>query len=106
MTSPDPVSINAIPSNVLSPTVQDPQQVQVQQPAAKLANDAKPAQNQQSSTVVNLSAEGQQLSRSDANSSPSSSSASNGPPAKGTAEPTGIQFMASESTSGRVSTSA
>jgi hypothetical protein len=104
MASPDPTSINTVSSNVLSPSVRDIRHAQDQQPPAKEANDAKPAQNQQSSTVVKLSAEGQQLSRADNNSSQSSNPESTEPPAKETAEPSGIQLIEGESKGGRVST--
>jgi hypothetical protein len=104
MASPGPTSINTVSSNVLSPPVQDVKQTQDQQLPAKEANDAKPAQNQQSSTVVKLSAEGQQLSRADINSSQSSNSESTEPPAKETAEPSGIQLIEGESKGGRVNT--
>jgi hypothetical protein len=104
MTSPDPMSINTVASNVLSPSVLDIRQAQDQQPPAKATNDAKPVQNQQGSTVVKLSAEGQQLSRADINSPQSPNSESTEPPAKETAEPSGIQLIEGESKGGRVST--
>jgi len=102
MASPDLTSINAASSNALSSSVPDIKQAQ--QTLAKEINDTKPAQNQQNSTVVKLSTEGQQLSRADANNPQSSNTESNVPPAKVNAEPPGIQLIVGENKGGRVST--
>jgi hypothetical protein len=104
MASPDFTSINAVSSNALSPSVRAIKPAQEQQPPAKEANDANPIQNEQGSSVVKLSAAGQQLSRANAHDSQIPSSGSNEPPAKETAEPSGIQLIEGERKAGRIST--
>lgn len=104
MSSTDQSAINSVSSNLLSKSLQDVKQSQDKQAPAKEAKDVQPPQNQQSSTIVKISAEGQQLSRAEARNTQNAKSQNNDQSAKQNAEPPGIKFMESKSHGGRVST--
>ncbi|BBI99870.1 hypothetical protein FGKAn22_15630 [Ferrigenium kumadai] len=91
--------INNATATPLSQPVNTPQPAASRTPAPQ---SAKPAQGQQDSSVVKLSAQAQQMNRAETQTNINTERAETRP--QEMKEPPGIQFMAGEERNGRINT--